>query len=471
MKLKEYKKKRNFLRTTEPVGDIAEESSANNFVVQLHRARAKHFDLRLEHKGVLISFAVPKGLSNNPKEKRLAVHVEDHPLDYMNFEGIIPKGNYGAGTVDIFDSGTYIPLEDFDKGLKKGHLKFFLNGEKLKGAWNMFRTDEQNWLAVKIEDQFACAGKKKTKLAFDAAPVQLATLVSQLPKGKDWVFEIKYDGYRICAFVENGKARLCTRNGNDYTTKFPKISKALSKLDIENAVFDGEVVAFDESGRSDFGLLQSNLKSGKNNFFFVVFDLLALDGEDLRALPFLQRKEKLQRVLYKAENMLLFSAHVENGKETFAFAKAHNLEGVIAKKINAPYMGGRSNDWLKIKCGHRQEFVIGGFATSDKNQVLSAIYLGYYENKKLIYVGKVGTGLSDALRQELRQKFEKLARKTCPFSPPIDDKNAVWLKPTLVAEIKYAELTKDNLLRQPSFVGLRGDKPAKDVHLEVKNED
>ena len=469
MKLKEYKKKRDFSRTNEPVGDIGE-GEANNFVVQLHRARAKHYDLRFQHKGVLISFAVPKGLSSNPKEKRLAVHVEDHPVDYINFEGIIPKGNYGAGTVDIFDRGTYIPLADFDKGLKKGHLKFFLNGDKLKGGWDLFKTDEDNWLAVKIDDQFAATKTKKTKLPFNAVEVQLATLVHQIPRGKNWVFEIKYDGYRICAFVGNGKARLCTRNGNDYTQKFPKIAKALATLDVENAVFDGEVVAFDENGRSDFGLLQSNLKLGKNNFVFVVFDLLALNGEDLRAQPLLPRKEKLQRVLYKAQSPLMFSAHVAKGKETFDFAKAHNLEGVIAKNIATPYQGGRSDEWLKIKCVHRQEFVIGGFATSAKNEVISAIYLGYYQNKKLIYVGKVGTGLSETLRQELRQRFEKLARKTCPFSPPFNDKNAVWLKPTLVAEIKYTELTKDNLLRQPSFVGLRADKPAKDVVLEVENE-
>ena len=469
MKLKEYKKKRDFARTNEPVGDI-EKNSANNFVVQLHRARAKHYDLRLQHKGVLISFAVPKGLSNNPKDKRLAVHVEDHPVDYINFEGIIPKGNYGAGTVDIFDSGTYIPLADFDKGLKKGHLKFFLNGEKLKGGWDIFKTDEKNWLAVKIDDQFARASKQKTKLPFSTVDVQLATLVNQIPRGKNWVFEIKYDGYRICAFVENGKARLCTRNGNDYTAKFPKIAKALANLDVENTVFDGEVVAFDENGRSDFGLLQNNMKSGKNNFVFVVFDILALDGDDLRALSLMQRKEKLQRVLYKAEIPLMFSSHVSKGKEAFGFAKAHNLEGVIAKNADAPYTSGRSDDWQKIKCIHRQEFVIGGFATSEKNEVISAIYLGYYENKKLIFVGKVGTGLSESLRQELRQKFEKIARKTCPFSPSLNDKNAVWLKPTLVAEIKFAELTKDNLLRQPSFVGLRGDKLAKDVVLEVKNE-
>lgn len=469
MSLKEYRNKRNFKSTNEPKGNIRK-SEEHKFVVQYHVARAKHYDFRLEHNGVLVSWAVPKGLSINPKDKRLAVHVEDHPLDYINFEGIIPKGNYGAGTVEIFDNGTYFPLEDFEKGLKKGHIKFFLNGTKLKGGYSLIKFKDNNWFIIKIDDEFAGVEKKKSrKIPFEKTSVQLATLTDKIPVGKDWIFEIKYDGYRIISYVENGKVKMLTRNNIDYTEKFNYIAQNLKKIDQKSFVFDGEVIAFDENGKSDFGLLQESIKMGSSNLYYCIFDLLSLNGEDLRKLPLIERKAKLERLLFKSENNLIYSSHVDNGKETFDFAKRNNLEGIVAKKKNSVYVGKRTDDWLKIKCFARQEFVIAGYMTSDKNTILSALLLGYYKNKKLVYVGKVGTGFDEKDRKHLVDAFQSIIIKDCPFSNKIKVNNSVWIKPKFVAEIQFAEFTKDNLLRQPSFVGLRLDKKAKDVVLEVKN--
>ena len=468
MSLKEYNEKRDFSSTSEPKG-IKGKKKANRFVIQYHQARAKHYDFRLEFNGVLLSWAVPKGLSSNPKDKRLAVMVEDHPVSYIDFEGIIPKGNYGAGTVEIFDSGNYLPIEDMAKGLEKGYIKIVLNGERLKGGWSLIRIDKKNWLIVKIEDEYSKSSNKKksTKLPFESCTAQLATLTDSIPKGKDWIFEIKYDGYRILSFAEKGKVKLLSRNENDYTSKFKEIASSLKSIKEESFVLDGEVVSFDENGRSDFGLLQENIKRKKGEFFYVVFDLLALNGEDLRALPLLERKQKLELLLFECDKRIIYSNHVEKGKESFEFAKKNNLEGIIAKKSSSQYSGKRNEDWLKIKCYLRQEFVIAGYTTSEKNQYLSALILGYYDKNKLVYVGKVGTGFNDKNRKELHQKFQKHIRKTCPFDEKIKE-NAVWLSTKFVAEVQFAEFTKDKLLRQPSFLGLRDDKVAKDVKLESK---
>ncbi len=463
MKLTEYKNKRNFEKTLEPKGKVKNTNNAL-FVIQYHKARTTHYDFRLEHNGVLLSWAIPKGLSFNPNEKRLAVMVEDHPIDYANFEGIIPKGNYGAGTVEIYDKGVYMPLIDVSKGLKKGHLKILLNGEKHKGVWSFVKLDEKNWLAIKGEDEFVKDKKNDIKLPFTNCSVMLATLTEKIPTGKEWIFEIKYDGYRIVAYKQNEKIKLVSRNGVDYTNKFKNIAESLKELE-ENFVIDGEVVSLDQNGKSDFGLLQTNLKHNKGNVFYVVFDLLAINNEDLRKTPLYKRKERLERLLYNLPKNVIFSQHFNKGKECFEFAKNNELEGLVAKKQNSYYHEKRSDEWLKIKCYLRQEFVIGGYTTTEKNELLSAILLGYYKDQKLIYVGKVGTGFDDNTKKLLSQAFKKLLRKTCPFYE-FTHKKAIWLKPVLVAEIKYTEITKDKLLRQPSFIGLREDKKAKEITLD-----
>lgn len=476
MALTEYNKKRNFSKTQEPLGKTNKSTTLSlRFVIQYHQARAKHYDFRLEHNGVLLSWAVPKGLSLNPKDKRLAVHVEDHPIDYINFEGIIPKGNYGAGSVEIFDYGNYHPIIDIDNGLKKGHLKFVLNGNKLKGEWSLVKIDEKNWLIIKGEDEFTETETKpkpkKIKNPFNDCNVQLATLTNSIPTGKDWLFEIKYDGYRILSFVENGKVKMLSRNKKDYTKKFESIAKSLLKIDQTAFIVDGEIVCFNEFGKSDFGLLQQSIKNGKNNFQYVVFDLLSLNGEDLRSNPLFKRKNELEKLLVKAENNLIYSNHViDNGKECFNLAKEKQLEGIMAKNIDSLYSGTRTKDWLKIKCYLRQEFVVIGYTTTEKNKNLSALLLGYYNKKDLIYIGKVGTGFDDTKRKELNSKFKKYERKTSPLKEDIKLKNVTWLEPKFVAEIQYAEITKDKLLRQPSFIGLRTDKKAEDVKLEVADE-
>lgn len=471
MGLKEYNNKRNFSSTSEPKGKI-KKSKSKRFVIQYHEARANHYDFRLEHKGVLISFAVPKGLSLNPKVKRLAVKVEDHPLDYIYFEGIIPKGNYGAGTVEIYDKGNYEINEDMDEALEKGFIKIELIGEKIKGFFSLVKTNDKNWLIIKNKDEHSMAKTKKetSKLPFKKFNVQLATLSKDLPKGKGWIYEIKYDGYRMIVIKENKKVKILSRNNIDYTSKFKKICESIKSID-DNFIIDGEIVSFDENGRSDFKLLQENLKNKNNEFYYVIFDLLAINNNDLRTLPLIKRKEKLERLLYECESNLIYSKHVDKGLESFKFAKENNLEGIIAKKKDAPYIEKRSSDWLKIKCYLRQEFIIVGFITTEKNKMLSALVLGYYDsNRQLKYVGKVGTGFNEKQRSELNERFNKIRRKTSPLKEEVNLKNINWLTPKYVCEIKFAEFTKDKLLRQPSFISLRNDKNPKEVILEFNNE-
>ena len=401
------------------------------------------------------------------------MHVEDHPLDYANFEGIIPKGNYGAGNVEIYDSGNFAPLENLSKGNKKGHIKILLNGKKYKGIRSLVKTDDKNWLIIKSNDDFASEEEriktKSNKNPFSKCSVQLATLTDEIPKSKEWIFEIKYDGYRITAFMQDGKTTLLSRSGQDYTNKFSSIAKSLSSIR-HNFVIDGEVVSFDENGRSDFGLLQSNIKRGKQDFVFVAFDCLALNGKDLREEELLKRKEILKSLLTKCPPNIVESSFVEGkGRASYNLAKKLGLEGIVAKNIHSLYKGIRSEDWLKIKCYKRQEFVIGGYVTTDKNPLISAILVGYYDKSQLIFAGKVGTGFNEETKKELNKKFKKITTKNCPFEKELKSKeNITYLSPELIAEIQYAEMTKSGVLRQPSFIGLREDKKAKEVVLEEK---
>lgn len=475
MALKEYNKKRNFNNTNEPKGKLSKVDNKHlKFVIQYHQARTKHFDFRIEHNGVLLSWAVPKGLSLNPKDKRLAVQVEDHPLDYIDFEGIIPKGNYGAGSVEIFDKGYYEPLQNINTGLKKGHIKILLIGEKFKGCWDLIKTDDRNWLLIKSEDKFVEKVKKNKKIIknpFTSVDVKLAKLSNSIPKGKNWIFEIKYDGYRIVAFCQNKKVKLLTRNNKDFTKKFESIANSIKQISQDAFVLDGEIVSFDNNGRSDFSLLQENLKYKKGTFYYVVFGILSLNGEDLRKKSLKERKEILEKILVKQPQNIIYSNFVLNkGKESFKLAKKLNLEGVVAKDIESKYSGNRNGDWLKIKCYLRQEFVIGGYTVTDKNKNLSSILVGYYNRKKLIYVGKVGTGFTDEQKILLSKKFKKLKSDNSYFKEEINEKDKIfYLKPELIAEIQYVELTKDKLLRQPSFIGLREDKEAQSIRLELSD--
>lgn len=502
-KLLEYNQKRNFDRTSEPEGWSEEPKGILRFVIQHHIARNDHYDFRLEWDGTLLSWAVPKGPSYDTRDKRLAVQVEDHPIEYRNFEGTIPKGEYGGGTVMLWDEGTWEPNTDVDNGLKEGSLKFILNGRRLKGKWALVRMKakegdlKDNWLLIKEKDKHAKIGdgisefstsirtgrtmteiergedEKITRNPFNKANVQLAKLVNTVPQGEDWFYELKYDGYRIMAFVEGSNVRLITRNNNNYTNRFGSIASSLLDWAAGRAmVLDGEMAVTDASGKTDFQALQNYMKNPKNqNLNYIIFDLLALDSADLRKQKLSQRKEILQKLLKDAPKNLHYSQHVEgNGNESFKAACKLGMEGIIGKKSDSVYSGKRNGDWVKLKCEKRQEFVIGGFTLSNKKTSgVSSLLLGIYDNNELVYIGRAGTGLSKADENELEEKFKTLMRAQSPFKlAPSSRPNEkiTWIEPELVAEIKFAEWTKDNLLRQASYKGLRTDKNPKAIKKE-----
>ncbi|MFA6860169.1 MAG: DNA ligase D [Clostridia bacterium] len=512
-KLEEYKQKRNFVKTKEPVGASFDEQALKEkskqklrFVVQHHIARKDHFDFRLEWNGVLVSWAVPKGPSYNPNDKRLAIKVEDHPFDYRNFEGTIPKGEYGGGTVMLWDEGFWDSKYDVDKGLSDGIIKFSLQGKRLKGSWALIKIKdlkskkEDSWLLLKEEDEYA----KKTngissfltsirtgrnmseiengvieKIAsnpFSHTDVQLAKLVSKAPKGNDWLYEIKYDGYRIMAFVENEKVMLMTRNKHDYSDKFFSIASSIKDFAGKRAmILDGEIVVIDKNGKTDFQALQNYVRNPiDKTLTYVIFDILSLDGIDLRERKLIERKAILDSLLKDAPTNLYNSQYViGKGTESFDAVCKLNLEGIVGKNINSNYSGTRNGDWIKMKCQNRQEFVICGYTLTDKKTSgISSLILGYYEEKNLIYAGRAGTGLTEKSMKELEQKFESLKIEKSPFilSPKLNKNEKIfWLKPSMVAEIKFAEWTKDNLLRQASFKGLRTDKSPEEITMEKEN--
>ena len=535
--LKDYKAKRNFARTQEPAGAAPKAGGGRgSFVVQKHDATRLHYDFRLELDGVLKSWAVTKGPSNNPADKRLAVRVEDHPLEYGGFEGTIPEGEYGGGTVMLWDRGTWEPIGDPHEGLEGGDLKFRLFGERMKGEYVLVHMkgrdtkrraapDRENWLLIKHRDSYArdkdtlttrftrsvesgrdfrqiANGAKPTKgqtpaeavwhsdpdeaekadqqtriLASAAGgkvpgfrPVQLATLVDSVPTGEGWLFEMKYDGYRCLAAVNGESVRLYTRNGLDWTEQFGALVKPFQKLKLKSALIDGEICAFDEKGRTDFSTLKSVLSDGGRLEFFA-FDLLQSHGEDLTGLPLIERKARLEKLLAGPgrEEPIQYSSHVrQHGQAVLDALCRDGHEGVIAKRADAPYRGERSRDWLKIKCSKRQEFVIGGWSPSSKRRGFASLLLGSWEGGKLVYRGRVGTGFNQDLLVEIDQKLKRLARKTSPFDAVPDERarDAYWVKPDLVAEIGFTEFTPDGVLRHPSFIGLRDDKPAREVRLE-----
>lgn len=504
VKLSEYNQKRNFERSFEPEGKTEDSDEVLRFVVQHHMARRDHYDLRLEWGGALLSWAVPKGPSYDTHDKRLAVQVEDHPLDYRNFEGTIPKGEYGGGVIMLWDEGFWEPKGNVEEGLRKGELKFVLKGRRLKGKWALVRwkaksgETKDNWLLLKEKDEYVkiASGisefttsirtgrnmaeieggddEKITRNPFSKADVQLAKLVNKVPEGEDWLYELKYDGFRIMAFVEGNSIRLITRNGNDYIKRFHDIASTLIDWAAGRAmVLDGEIAITDSSGKTDFHALQNYMRNPKaGNLTYIVFDILALDGVDLRGHHLLDRKEMLETLMKDAPKNLYYSRYVRgNGKESFVVACEAGMEGIIGKKIDSVYSGTRNGDWIKLKCDKRQEFVIGGYSLSDKRTSgVSSLLLGVYAGDELVYAGRAGTGISESDMKVLEEKFENFKRIDAPFiiAPDTRPKEKItWLKPELVAEIKFAEWTKDNLLRQASFKGMRTDKTPKDIKRET----
>jgi len=477
--MNEYNQKRNFDKTGEPAGKLAQSGKTLRFVVQHHLSRREHYDFRLERNGALMSWAVPKGPSLNPADRRLAVQVEDHPLEYRHFEGTIPQGQYGAGTVAIWDEGTYEPIE-----MREGRIKFVLHGRRLTGGWTLTRMEGKNWLLIKEKDHPGPAsppgaashtlqGGELTKNPFDRADAQLARLVKAVPEGTGWLYELKYDGYRVLSFVEGGRVRLLTRNGEDWTHKFKEAVLALAALAGGRAmVLDGEMVVADSGGRPDFQALQAYIKNpAGRELQYMIFDILALDGEDLRQLPLVKRKELLARLLAGSPDPLHYSVHIEgNGAALLEAARGANLEGVVGKRADSLYMGTRNGDWVKLKCAARQEFVVGGYTVSAKRAGggISSLLLGVYQGSGLIYCGRAG-GFSRRDMDELEAKFRPIMKKTPPFkeAPKARAGETIfWLKPQYAAEIAFAEWTREGLLRQAKFKGLRTDKNIGEIKRE-----
>jgi len=526
--LARYNAKRDFAKTAEPAGTLAP-NHGNSFIVQKHDATRLHWDFRLEIDGVLKSWAVTRGPSLDPAEKRLAVRTEDHPLSYASFEGTIPKGQYGGGTVMLWDRGTWAPIAGKSAAdLEHGHLHFVLEGERMRGQWLLIRLKprgkerNENWLLRKIDDAAAggtdtltedaltsvTTGRTMAEIAENRSsparggrpsrsdgggaaphttrtrarpstgaanpssrsgkdlppfrPPQLCTLVDSVPTGSAWLHEVKYDGYRALVAVAGGRARVHTRTGLDWTDKFPGIADAAAAIP-GPALIDGEIVAF-KDGRPDFQTLKDAIAGGGDMAFFA-FDLLEYAGEDLSDLPLVQRKDRLRALLPTGDDRLHFAEHVLGSGETLFDAMCQQgLEGVVSKLADAPYRSGRGRAWVKAKCIRRQEFVIVGWLPSDKRRGFKSLLLGVHRDGALAYAGKVGTGFDTATMDDLRPRLDRLARKTPTVEAPrATVRGAHWVTPKLVAEIAYTEETVDGLLRHPSFIGLRGDKPAREV--------
>ena len=545
MPLLAYRKKRDFRRTPEPRGVARASRGALRYVIQKHAATRLHYDFRLELDGALKSWAVPKGPSLDPAQKRLAVEVEDHPLEYGGFEGVIPAGQYGGGTVLLWDRGTWTPTGDPHEGLRKGRLDFELHGEKLRGGFSLIRMRgdggaKKNWLLVKRRDaqarsergggileerpesvatgkgieEIAASRKKvwnsdraqaapaaparrvpprssrataRTKGALDPASLpgarraamparvtpQLATLVKQAPAGEEWLHEIKFDGYRVLGRVDRGRATMITRGGKNWTERFEGIAEAVAALGAGSAILDGEAAVVLSDGSTSFQALQNQLRLGKGSTLaYFVFDLLYLEGYDLKRVPLRLRKETLERLVSGAPagGIIRYSDHVEGKGERFhAEACRRGLEGIVSKRSDSMYVPGRSGLWLKAKCASRQEFVIGGYTEPQSSRAgLGALLLGTHENGRgLRYRGRVGTGFTHETLRDLQKKLARLETKASPFSPSPRAPGAHWVRPKLVAEVSFTSWTDDGKLRHPSFAGLRDDKSPRDVVRET----
>ncbi len=491
MTLKTYKTKRNFKSTPEPTVVKPKASTALHFVVQKHAARRLHYDFRLECRGVLLSWAIPKGPSLNPSDKRLAIHVEDHPIDYQYFEGVIPKGNYGAGTVEIWDKGTFTTPFSTDRkeiekylseGMEKGHLAVILHGERLNGEFVFQKLKESEkdnaWIVIKKGDTYSQvsnskAPKKKAKMPEFFSPM-LSTLIDKPFNSEEWLFEVKWDGYRALAFVNDGKVKLLSRNDKLQNNKFSAIVQQLEKIESQ-VILDGELVVVDSKGISHFQLMQNYQKEKKGDLLYYVFDLVYKDGEDLRELPLIERKEALKKFLSDLRSSSIrYSDHiVKEGVGFFKKAQQLHLEGIIGKKMSSTYQSRRSSDWVKIKTLMRQEVVIGGFtAPRGSRKKFGALLVGVYNDKKeLLYAGHVGGGFDEALLEDMFHKLKPLIQKQSPFKENIKPNAPVtWVKPKLVCEVSFSEWTQDNSMRQPIFQGLREDKEPTSVAKEIPHQ-
>ena len=526
MALKEYTAKRTFEKTPEPKPGGRPEGKRLLFVVHKHAARALHYDLRLELEGVLKSWAVPKGPSLEPGTKRLAMMVEDHPFDYKDFEGVIPEGNYGAGSVIIWDKGFYHHPSTTDEnesekllleGLKKGDMKFVLEGEKLHGEFALvkMRTEEKSWLLLKKKDRNAALvdilkqnrsvvsqktleevletdaqrsfrQKKTNQIRVHEAlesedlkdaplrPMQhgiepmLATVVKEPFDHPDWIFEVKWDGYRAVAEIQDGQVALYSRNRISFEKKFSPIAESLRKFGFD-AVLDGEIVVADSQGRPDFQALQHYKDSGSGHLLYSVFDLLYFQGHDLTGLPLVRRKALLKKVL-PADPRIRFSDHVgTEGVLFYRVSKEKGLEGIVAKHAQSAYeIGKRSRQWLKVKTRHTQEGVIAGFTEpGGSRKDIGALVLGVFEGEELQYIGHVGGGFSEKDLKNIREQLDPLVRKECPFvREPETNAPVTWVKPKLVAEVAFSEWTEEGSMRHPVFLRLREDKVASEVVRE-----
>ena len=462
--LETYRKKRDPKKTPEPFGGATDRATPR-FVVQRHAARSLHYDFRLERDGALASWAVPKGVPLEKGERHLAVHVEDHPLDYADFEGTIPAGQYGAGTVEIWDRGTYELLEE----KKDGGLTVRLHGERLDGTWTLVpaRLDgnPKNWLILRKDAEDGAA--TTTRLY---RPM-LATATDKLPVGKEWAFEPKWDGFRALAYVNGGDVTFRSRNDNDLTKRFPSAARALARsVRSPAAVLDGEICALDENGRSGFGLLQQ----GVGTLVFAAFDVLERDGEQLCDQTYIERRRELESLLDATVEGVLVSPSFDDGAALERAAREHDLEGVVAKRRDSCYHPGRRTlEWRKLKLKHRQELVIAGYTRGKgrRSNGIGAIVLAVHDAEGLRYAGNVGTGFDDRELDRLEKLLKPLGRDEPPFAevpkmPKVRRGDVVWVEPKLVAEIEFAEWTRDGRLRAPVYVGLRDDKPADDVVAE-----
>ena len=469
MALKEYRRKRDPKKTPEPFGS-KKGGKQPIFVVQRHDARRLHYDFRLERDGALASWAVPKGVPLEPGTRALAVHVEDHPLEYATFAGEIPKGQYGAGSVEIWDSGTYELVEE----KKDGGLTVRLHGKRLEGTWTLIPAHldgkEQNWLLMRKRDDDAAATRSGQRRY---APMS-ATLVKEVPRGDEWLFEVKWDGYRAISYVAGSEVEMRSRRGNDFTEKFERVAKEIPKaLKTPDCVLDGEVCALDEAGRASFSEMQQLKPS--TPLVYYVFDLLEVDGKPVVDLPVEERRSRLEKLLDRRNRTVRLSEFFDDGVALYRAAKEQGLEGIVAKRVGSAYaVGKRTRDWLKIKAKGDQELVIAGYTKGQGRRAGSfgSLVVGYWQGSELVYAGNVGTGFNDAEIDRLLKMLKPLERATPPFRevpkmPKVRRADVVWVEPTLVAQVEFVEWTHDKHLRAPVYLGLREDKTAEEVVLEA----